>query len=92
MDDYTPGISDYVCEEGLANNWRRFVFTDEVFWLYQEDEPESHFNVVRVPFVPGYFLGRVIDDDYSECHLLVAGPFPSLKSAMAASIVLGPYN
>lgn len=89
-DDIEYGYSCLI-EEGKAakNGWQRMIYSDEVFWKYMENHEFAWYhNVAQFPFVEGYFLCKVLDGE-AECHYPVAGPFPNLQSAKAASLILG---
>jgi hypothetical protein len=80
-----------------GGKWKRWVYTDEVFWRYDTDAVPyvQYYNIAAFPFVPGYFVCKVIEDEddvLNECHFTVAGPFPTLKAAKAAVMLLGASN
>jgi hypothetical protein len=90
--DVRPGESVYLHSSQCADGWERSVFSDEVFWVCSEDKKFGDvrfYRVCRFPFVPGWFLCRLLN---CSTHYPFAGPFKTLKAAKTAVLVCGEVD
>jgi hypothetical protein len=89
-DDLSPSGSEHIHDKELPNGWTRVTYSDCVVWRWYGND---YYQVARWPFVPGYFLSNVCEDDYGICDVPVnPHPFRSLQGAMAAALALGPQD
>lgn len=91
-DDIEPCETRYQASQTTDDGWDMQIFTDEVFWMCPaevDDGDLCRYRVVRFPFVPGYFMCKLVDH---LVHYPVAGPFSTLKGAKAAVLVAGEQD
>ena len=69
--------------------WKYEVWLDEVLIYHRDHLPleENLILIARFPFVPGYFLCRLVEEENISTHV-IAGPFKLLKVAKIAYLLL----
>lgn len=73
-------ISDV--EPSGIKGWNRRIFDDEViFWPVIN---YSNLSVSQYPLVPGFFVTDVPYFHGTDCTRILAGPFPTLETAIAS--------
>lgn len=61
-------------------NWVLQIYENETYWLdYNLDGPTADLFVIEVPFVEGFFVGRLLESGQTWID---HGPFPTLSSAI----------
>ena len=74
-------------KKSLPEGWAMRAYGDEILWWDGASvDHDAPVVVAKTPFVPGFFVAKLIhdDDDVDNCTYPVAGPFRSLHTAIAA--------
>lgn len=73
----------------LPDGWAMHHYEDEVTWWRDDLGYPVDYWVCQYPFVPGFFVAVTLDveegNTYSITSYPIAGPFKSLRAAMATA-------
>jgi hypothetical protein len=77
-------------KKSLPEGWAMYAYDDEILWWRGVSVEHDGLCVTKVPFVFGFFVAKLIcDNDYeSGCTYPVAGPFRSLRTAIATTALI----
>lgn len=76
----------------LPDGWAMHHYGDEVTWWDDSRPYPVDYWVCRYPFVPGFFVAVLLEDEEREIASShpIAGPFKSLHAAIAAATLIRP--
>lgn len=77
-------------DKELPDGWVMHCYEDEVTWWRDDLGHLIDYWVCQYPFVPGFFVAVAHDYDHNVTSYPIAGPFKSLRAAMAAATLIQP--